>query len=129
VQIPPTREEPVAELDWQEADEIPEDDLWFLPGPAVDEDGLSRGPPPLPAADCRALVDPKEWQAAQDALSGDLARLAQVFGELDLRLRGAGEGVMSEIIAVARDLAKNVLQVYGSAVLGRAAQRKNLRRD
>jgi len=90
--MPPPREDPAAERDWQEADEIPEDDLWFLPGPDPEAYDLPPGAPPLPVADRRALVDPTDWQAAQDALSGDLARLAQVFGELDLRLRGAGAG-------------------------------------
>lgn len=63
-----------------------EDDLWFLPGPM--DDALPPGAPPLPVADTRPLFDPAEWRAAQDALSGDLARLALVFGELDARLRG-----------------------------------------
>lgn len=63
-----------------------EDDLWFLPGP-MDEDELPPGAPPLPVADTRPLFDPAAWRAAQEALSGDLARLALVFGELDARLR------------------------------------------
>lgn len=81
--------------DWDEPDETPEEDLWFLPGPL--DDAAPPGAPPLPFADRRALFDPADWRAAQDALSGDLARLTQVFGELDTRLRGAAPGVRQRL--------------------------------
>ncbi|MCL4674621.1 MAG: hypothetical protein KJZ59_00985 [Pararhodobacter sp.] len=79
--------------DWDDNSETPEDDLWFLPGPPDDEPPAPPGSPPLPRADNRALFDVADWQAAQDAQSLDLARLAQVFGELDFRLRQAPAGV------------------------------------
>ncbi|MCV2866385.1 hypothetical protein [Defluviimonas sp. WL0075] len=67
-----------------------EDDLWFLPGDAVDEDPDLL--PPGPRRDARRLFDPAEWQAAQDRLSGPLADLAVTFGALDERLRSGPEG-------------------------------------
>lgn len=70
-----------------------EEDLWFLPGPIEEPDTG----PPLPRADRRALFDPAEWRAAQDALSGPLARLALVFGELDARLRGSPQGLRQRL--------------------------------
>ena len=79
--------------DWDDPGDTPEEDLWFLPGPLDDEEPAPPGAPPLPVADRRALFDPSEWRAAQDGLSGELARLAQVFGELDARLRGAAPDI------------------------------------
>ena len=81
--------------DWDDTNEVSEDDLWFLPGPL--DDAAPPGAPPLPQADRRALFDPTEWRAAQDALSGDLARLTQGVGELDSRLRGAAPGVRQRL--------------------------------
>jgi hypothetical protein len=69
-----------------------EEDLWFLPGP-MEEDDLPPGAPPLPRASRELLFDPADWRAAQNSLSGGLARLTQVFGELDARLRGAPPGL------------------------------------
>lgn len=68
-----------------------DDDLWFLPGP-VDDD-LPPGAPPLPLAPRRVLFDMGDWQRAQDGLSAELARVTQVFGELDARLRRAPDGL------------------------------------
>ncbi|PZX36925.1 Fic family protein [Roseinatronobacter thiooxidans] len=75
-----------------EGDDSLEDDLWFLPGPD-EEDDLPPGAPPLPRAPKTNLFDPAEWRQAQNSLSGDLARLTQIFGELDVRLRDAPKGV------------------------------------
>jgi len=69
-----------------------EEDLWFLPGP-MEEDHLPPGAPPLPQASRDRLFDPQDWLQAQNALSGELARLTQIFGELDLRLRDAPPGM------------------------------------
>ena len=69
-----------------------EKDLWFLPGP-LEDDELPPGASPLPQAPQGLLFDPRDWLQAQNALSGDLARLTQIFGELDLRLRGAPPGL------------------------------------
>jgi len=68
-----------------------DEDLWFLPGPV--EDDLPPGAPPLPMAPRAPLFDLAEWRRAQDAASADLARAAQVFGELDARLRLAPAGM------------------------------------
>jgi len=75
-----------------------EEDLWFLPGP--DEEDDEDAPPgfaPLPRASRQSLFDPVEWRVAQNALSAELSRLCQVFGELDLRLREAGQGQRQRI--------------------------------
>ena len=73
--------------------EAAEEDLWFLPGPDLAEEDGPPGAPPLPRADRRSLIDATDWGKAQAALSADLARVAQVFGELDTRLRSVSEGV------------------------------------
>lgn len=80
-----------------DAEETAEADLWFLPGPDPEADDLPPGAPPLPRARRAPLFDPAPWRAAQDSLSADLARLTQVFGELDSRLRGAGEGLLQSL--------------------------------
>ena len=75
-----------------EVEDSLEEDLWFLPGPQ-DEDDLPPGASPLPRAPKTNLFDPTEWRQAQNGLSAELARLTQVFGELDVRLRDAPKGV------------------------------------
>jgi hypothetical protein len=65
-----------------------EAELWFLP----DDGGMRDEDPPLPRADRRPLVDPAEWLAAQDAVSGALADLAFACGALDARLGQAPAG-------------------------------------
>jgi len=77
--------------DWDDLEAVPEEDLWFLPGPM--EDDVPPGAPPLPVADRRAIFDSAEWRGAQDTLSGELAHLTQIFGELDSRLRRAPKGM------------------------------------
>lgn len=73
-----------------DADPDDEDDLWFLP---PDEDEPQEAfLPPGPRVDQRLLFDPRDWQAAQDALSTELADLALIFGALDERLRAGPEG-------------------------------------
>jgi len=63
-------------------------DLWFLP-PA---DEAAPDLVPLPRADRRPLFDPREWAAAQSALSARLTAVAVQFGALDERLRAAPDG-------------------------------------
>lgn len=70
------------------------EDLWFLPGPADDEDDLPPGAPPLPYAARRVIFDITEWRAAQDQASAALATLCQLYGELDLRLRLGSQGLL-----------------------------------
>ncbi|WP_206615632.1 helix-turn-helix domain-containing protein [Solirhodobacter olei] len=73
-----------------------EEDLWFLPGPVeLEPDEIVRAP--LPRADRTVLADPAEWVAAQGALAVPLARAATLFGALDERLRGAGEGARQRL--------------------------------
>lgn len=74
------------------SDRKEEEDLWFLPGP-LEEDNLPPGAPPLPRTAQKNLFDPAEWRAAQNSVSGELAHLAQAFGELDVRLRDAPPGL------------------------------------
>ena len=81
----------VASLD-DEA-ETSEEDLWFLPGPDAEEEDAPPGAPPLPYATRTHLFDLKIWHQAQGDLSGELARLTQIFGELDARLREGPEGL------------------------------------
>ena len=79
-------------------DESSEDDadLWFLPGPDCEED-LPPGASPFVKSDQTALFDPGKWGAAQNVLSDELARLTQLFGELDVRVRQNGEGVQQRL--------------------------------
>lgn len=67
---------------------VEERDLWFLPDEG-EGDGAEAAPlaPPLPRAERRPLLDPREWRAAQAELGGALAELALRFGALDERLR------------------------------------------
>lgn len=76
-----------------------DDDLWFLPGPPDDasDDDLPPGAPPLPFAPRGALFDMGDWRRAQNGLAQPLADLAQVFGELDARLRLAPPGARSAL--------------------------------
>lgn len=77
-----------------------DDDLWFLPGPSGDnpsEDDLPTGAPPLPFAARGSLFDMVAWQRAQDGLARPLADVAQVFGELDARLRLAPPGAQAAL--------------------------------
>lgn len=74
-----------------------EDDLWFLPGPDEEEDDVPPGFAPLPRANRDSLFEVADWRAAQNALSAELAQLTQIFGELDLRLREAGQGQRQRI--------------------------------
>lgn len=61
---------------------------WFL---AADETPPPEGPP-LPRADRRVLMDPRDWARAQADLAGELASVALLFGALDQRLRMAPAG-------------------------------------
>lgn len=69
----------------------PEDeDLWFLP--PEDSAATDVFLPTGTRADQRQLFDPRDWQAAQDGLSAELADLTLIFGALDERLRAGPEG-------------------------------------
>ena len=92
--MPGRDEGPALPLDWTQT---PEEDLWFLPGPDAEEDDPPPGAPPLPHAPHARLLDPADWRRAQNALSDDLARLTQVFGELDARLRGGHDGLRQRL--------------------------------
>lgn len=74
-----------------------DEDLWFLPGPEACEEDVPPGAAPLPRANRTLLFDPRDWRAAQDALSDDLARLTLIFGELDQRVRQAGPGARQRL--------------------------------
>ena len=66
-----------------DADSIPEEDLWFLPGAAA----LDPAVPPGPVADHRPLLRPKAWAQAEAGQAGQLACAALVFGALEDRVR------------------------------------------
>jgi hypothetical protein len=73
----------------KEAEEISEDDLWFLPGPIEDEpDDLPPGPRGEPLE--TALLD--DWRKAEADNAARLARVAGRLGGLDERLRRGPEG-------------------------------------
>ena len=74
-----------------EAEDTPEEDLWFLPGPDPEED-VPPGAAPEPRRDSTPLFDPAPWAAAQADLAAELAEVAQLFGALDQRLRLAPVG-------------------------------------
>ncbi|MDF3351950.1 hypothetical protein HKX17_17775 [Sulfitobacter sp. KE34] len=74
-----------------EAEDTPEDDLWFLPGPDPEED-LPPGTAPEPRRASTPLFDPAPWAAAQAGLAMELAEVALLYGALDQRLRLAPAG-------------------------------------
>lgn len=68
---------------------MPDDDLWFLPGPAEEEpDYLPPGPRAVP--DETSVVS--DWIRAEAACAAHLARAAGRLGDLDDRLRRGPEG-------------------------------------
>jgi HTH DNA binding domain. len=68
----------------EEAEERSEDDLWFLPGPIVDEpDDL----PPGPRAEPHETVVLDDWRRAEAGHAARLARVAGRLGALDERLK------------------------------------------
>ena len=73
-----------------DAEPTDEEDLWFMPPP--DEEGEVDFLTPGPRPDQRLLFDPRDWRAAQDELSFELADLAATFGALDERLRAGPTG-------------------------------------
>lgn len=79
-------------LDWDDADLSgtggSAQDLWFLPADEPTETDLL----PLPRADRALLFPAAEWQAAEAALTADLAALCFDFGRLEERLRVLGPG-------------------------------------
>ncbi len=90
----PPKGGPAERWDAVEANEgTPEEELWFLPGPDLEEDDIPPGAPPLPRADRRPLVDLRAWRRAEAELAGALAHVALLFGELDARLRDAPAGL------------------------------------
>lgn len=73
----------------EEAEEISEEDLWFLPGPIEDQpDDLPPGPRAEPSE--TAIVD--DWRKAEAYNAARLARVAGRLGGLDERLRRVPEG-------------------------------------
>jgi len=75
--------------DLEQAEETPEEDLWFLPGPVEEEpDYLPPGPRAEPDENS-ILVD---WTQAEAGLAARLARVAARVGALDDRLRRGPEG-------------------------------------
>lgn len=93
----PPRVSSEADVEGMAPEQGDEEDLWFLPGPIEEEDDLPPGAAPLPRASRRALFDMAEWRAAQDRASGELAVLAQLYGELDLRLRVGPRGPIQRL--------------------------------
>ena len=74
-------------------DDPAEAELWFLPGPAEEgsaEVGHDLSPRHMGSRRALPLFDPADWKRAQDALSGELAGLAQHFGALNERLAHLG---------------------------------------
>jgi len=59
-----------------------EDDLWFLPGPPIDEAPTD---PPWRLAERQAIFDPRDWRRAESAQGRGLARAAAAFARLDAR--------------------------------------------
>ena len=59
-----------------------EDDLWFLPGPPIDEAPTD---PPWRLAARQAIFEPRDWRRAEGAQGRGLARGAAAFARLDAR--------------------------------------------
>ncbi len=62
-----------------------EDDLWFLPGPPIDEAPTD---PPWRLAERQAIFEAKDWRRAEAAQGRGLARAAAAFARLDARATG-----------------------------------------
>ncbi len=77
-----------------------EDDLWFLPGPPIDEAPTD---PPWRLAERQAIFSPRDWRRAEDAQGRGLARAAAAFARLDAR--------------VSKDFAKRLAYAEASALL------------
>jgi hypothetical protein len=71
------------------ADETPQDDLWFLPGPIEDEPDFQA---PGPRAELGETSIPADWKQAEAGLAAGLARVAGRLGSLDERLRRGPAG-------------------------------------
>jgi hypothetical protein len=71
-------------------EEIDEADLWFLPGPEEEDDGVGMEfAPPLPRASASEGAEIAEWRQAEAGQAAALARVAGRLGALDDRvLRG-----------------------------------------
>lgn len=63
----------------------PDDEPWFLPETPAD---LAPTDMPWAAADQRKLVDPNDWQRAENRQGRGLVQAAAAFARLDERLRG-----------------------------------------
>jgi hypothetical protein len=76
-------------LEAEEVEQVPEDDLWFLPVPMEEEpDDL----PPGPRAEPQETAVLDEWRKAEAGNAARLARVAGRLGALDDRLRRGPEG-------------------------------------
>jgi hypothetical protein len=73
----------------EEAEEISEEHLWFLPGPIEDEPGDL---PPGPRAEPHETAILDDWRKAEADNAARLARVAGRLGGLDERLRRGPEG-------------------------------------
>ena len=71
------------------ARQIPDDDLWFLPGPVEEEPDYL---PPGPRAEATETSVVSDWVKAEAACAAGLARMAGRLGALDDRLRRGPEG-------------------------------------
>jgi len=60
-----------------------EDDLWFLPGPPIDEAPTD---PPWRLAERQAIFEARDWRRAEGAQGRALARAAAAFARLDARM-------------------------------------------
>lgn len=83
---------PGARFDSDDAAEAAgEDDLWFLPGPDLEED-VPPGMRPARPPEQVVLFEAAPWRAAQAELALELAEVAGLFGALDQRLRTGPAG-------------------------------------
>jgi hypothetical protein len=76
-------------LDGKEVEQVPEDDLWFIPGPMEEEPDYL---PPGPRADPREAEVLNDWRKAEAGHAARLARVAGRLGALDDRLKRGPEG-------------------------------------
>lgn len=75
--------------DTEDADQVSEQDLWFLPGPMEEEPDYL---PPGPLAEPREAAVVDDWIQAEASCAARLARVAGRLGALDDRLRRGPEG-------------------------------------
>lgn len=77
-----------------DADPVPDEDLWFLPGPAMDD---AAGDLPWPQATPEARLDVAAWRRAEATQYKALTQAAEAMARFAERLRAAPDGAADRL--------------------------------